>query len=365
MKLNLNNETVTGMMKKEFILEDLVRPNILKLTPYRCARDDYESGILLDANENSFGAVIPDDDELNRYPSPYQIELKQEIARFRGVDPAQVFVGVGSDEVIDLLIRIFCRPGLDSIIITPPTYGMYKVAAAVNDVEVVNAPLSEDFQLRPEEILKIANEKTKLLFLCSPNNPTGNNLRKEDIIYLIEHFPGMVVIDEAYVDFSQSNSFAEKVSEYPNLVVSQTMSKSFGLAGIRLGMAISSEKLIHIMMKVKAPYNINKLTSKAAIEAFQHIDEMQDHIKQIIAERRRVTDALKQISTVREIYPSDANFILFRIENAYNIYKEIAESGVVVRYRGNEILCEDTIRMTIGKPKENEEFLKRLQKLLS
>lgn len=353
------------MEKTDFILENLVRPNILRLTPYRCARDDYDSGILLDANENSLGAAIPDDDELNRYPSPYQNELKAEIGKFRGVAPSQVFVGVGSDEVIDLLIRIFCRPGTDSIIITPPTYGMYKVAAAVNDVDVVTVPLTEDFQLRPEEILTAASENTRILFLCSPNNPTANDLKKEDIVYLIERFPGIVVVDEAYIDFSKSESYATLTSRYPNLVVAQTMSKSFGLAGIRLGIAIASAPIIQIMMKVKAPYNINKLTSKMAIEAFAHLDDMKTKIEQIFTERERIVKELKTVAAVQQIFPSDANFILFRIENAYQLYKEIAESGVVVRYRGNEIHCENTLRMTIGTPHENDEFLKRLKKLTS
>ncbi len=365
MKQNQNREALTDMKKNDFILEDLVRPNILRLTPYRCARDDYESGILLDANENSLGAAIPDDDELNRYPSPYQNELKAEIGKFRGVEPSQVFVGVGSDEVIDLLIRIFCRPGTDAIIITPPTYGMYKVAAAVNDVEVINVPLTEDFQLRPEEILEAANDKTRILFLCSPNNPTANDLKKEDILYLIEHFNGIVVVDEAYIDFSKSDSFATLTMEYPNLVVAQTMSKSFGLAGIRLGIGIASAPIIQIMMKVKAPYNINKLTSKMAIEAFAHLGDIKTKIDQIITERDRVVKELETISAVQRIFPSDANFILFRIENAYHLYKEIAESGVVVRYRGNEIHCENTLRMTIGTPAENDAFLKRLRNLTS
>ncbi len=219
--------------------------------------------------------------------------------------------------------------------------------------------------MRPEEILEASSDKTRILFLCSPNNPTANDLKKEDILYLIEHFNGIVVVDEAYIDFSKSDSFAALTTEYPNLVVAQTMSKSFGLAGIRLGIGIASAPIIQIMMKVKAPYNINKLTSKVAIEAFAHLDDMKTKIDEIISERVRVVNVLETMPAVKRIYPSDANFILFRIENAYNLYKEIAESGVVVRYRGNEIHCENTLRMTIGTPAENEAFLKRLQDLTS
>jgi len=351
------------MKKSEAEIEKLIRPNILALKPYRCARDDYDSGILLDANENSLGSNIGDEDDLHRYPSPYQEAFKEKFARFRSVNPNQIFTGNGSDEPIDLLIRIFCRPGNDAIITTPPTYGMYKVSAGVNDVENVEIPLTPDFQPQTDKILEAADERTKILFLCSPNNPTGNLLKQTDVVRLAEEFPGIVVIDEAYIDFATTDSWASKLSHFDNLVVLQTLSKSFGLAGIRLGVALSSPYIIDMMNRVKAPYNINKLTSKAANEALEHIDKMHESVEELLAQRKRLERELAKRKYVKHIFPSDANFLLFRIENALKIYREIADSGVVIRYRGDQIHCDDCLRVTVGTEDENTAFLEHLDQL--
>ncbi|TNE70740.1 histidinol-phosphate transaminase [bacterium] len=343
----------------------LVRPNILALAPYRCARDDYDSGILLDANENSNGPNIPGAEGLNRYPSPYQWELKEKIGAFRGVPKENIFVGVGSDEPIDLLIRVFCEPGTDAIVITPPTYGMYKVAASINNVPVVSIPLTPDFQLKTDDILAASTEKTKILFLCSPNNPTGNDLNHADIERLIREFPGIVVVDEAYIDFSDKPSFASRVTEFENLVVLQTLSKSFGLAGIRLGIAFASTEVIGFLSKIKAPYNINQLTSDAAIKAFEHLDEMKRSVQELIEQRRFLETEFAKIPQVEKIYPSDSNFILIRVPNALHIYRTLPNLGVVIRYRGDQIHCEETLRITVGTAQENRTLVEAFKQVLA
>jgi histidinol-phosphate aminotransferase len=352
-------------MKKNVDLHQLIRPNILELTPYRSARDDFDSGILLDANENSFGSPYAHSEELNRYPMPDQNILRTRIADFRKVKKEQVFVGVGSDEAIDLLFRIFCTPNHDRVLITPPTYGMYAVSASINDVAVDRVLLTPEFQLDVEKTLAQVTEQTKLLFLCSPNNPSGNRLRTSDIQRLIEQFDGIVVLDEAYIDFCAEGSMAELVHAYPNLVILQTLSKAFGLAGIRLGIAIASPEIISYMQRVKAPYNVNKLTSKAAIQAFDHLDKVDEHVEAILKERTKVIKRLKRLSAVEQVFPTDANFLIFRIPNALEIYKKLAEEGVVVRYRGNEPHCENCLRLTIGTPDENEAFFNALNRVLS
>jgi len=352
-------------MKKKFNIENLVRDNILNLKPYRSARDDFDSGILLDANENSFGSPFENDLELNRYPMPYQEELRTKIAAFRNVEMENVFVGVGSDEAIDLLFRIFCSPVKDRIIINPPTYGMYKVSANINDVRIDEVLLTEDFQLQTEKILNRVTDFTKLIFVCSPNNPTANDIDRKDIIALLENFDGLVVVDEAYIDFSEQDSFAKAVKEYPNLIVLQTLSKAFGLAGIRLGIAIAHPEVIKYMMKVKAPYNINKLTSQAALKAFDNLDSVNKNISLIKNEKSRLIAALQKTEQVDRIFPSDANFLIFRIEDAFQIYKQLAELGVIIRYRGNEPRCENCLRLTVGTKEENEKFLNALIKILN
>ncbi len=350
-------------MTPPFDLDSLVRPNIRSLVPYRCARDDYDSGILLDANENSIGAVTGDDG-LNRYPDPHQNELRARIAAIRGCRPDQIFCGVGSDEAIDLLIRIFCVPGRDRIVITPPTYGMYKVAAKVNDVGVDEWPLTPDFQLDMSSVPRPVSG-VPLLFLCSPNNPTGNNLRREDIIRVIESFPGIVVVDEAYIDFTDQKSFVAELDRYPNLVVLQTFSKSYGLAGIRLGLAFASEALISWMLRVKAPYNINKLTMEVALKALELTGNFRANVDLLNAEREKVARALADIPAVRKVHPSHSNFILAVVDNAHAVYKTMADAGVVIRYRGDQLHCDSTLRITIGTPDENERMLAMLREVTS
>ncbi len=352
-------------MKKKLDIEKLVRDNIRDLKPYRSARDDFDSGILLDANENGLGAPFQNDLELHRYPMPHQDALRDKIAAFRSINREQVFVGVGSDEAIDLLFRIFCTPGKDRVITNPPTYGMYKVSATINDVAVDEVLLTEDFQLRPSAILEAVTPSTKLIFVCSPNNPTANSINNLDIISVLENFNGIVVVDEAYIDFSDQQSFASILADYPNLVVLQTLSKSFGLAGIRLGVALASPDVIDYMMKVKAPYNVNKLTSKAALQAFDNLDKMNENVQTLIGERDLMTKKLEAIPEVLKVFPSDANFLLFRINNAYDVYQKLAEEGVVIRYRGNEPFCEECLRLTIGTPEENNVFLTALNKVLT
>lgn len=338
-----------------FDLESLVRPNIRRLVPYRCARDDYDQGILLDANENAIGPVVGGGD-LNRYPDPRQEALRRAIAQARGCRPEQIFCGVGSDEAIDLLIRIFCVPGQDAITITPPTYGMYKVAAHVNDVAVNEWPLTPDFQLDLSNVPRPASG-VPLLFLCSPNNPTGNTLRREDMERVIAGFPGIVVVDEAYIDFTDQPSFVTELDRYPNLVVLQTFSKSYGLAGIRLGLAFASEAIIDYMLRVKAPYNVNTLSAEVALRALGASGTFRHHVDLIRSERSRVTEALRAMPAVRKVHPSDANFLLAVVDGAYRVYRTMADRGVVIRYRGDQPHCEDGLRITIGTPDENDRML--------
>ncbi|MCC5904679.1 MAG: histidinol-phosphate transaminase [Balneolaceae bacterium] len=346
-------------------IESLVRKNIRNLAPYRSARDDFEKGLLLDANENSLGSPVRNTLDLHRYPTPTHDNLRKRIAVWRQVDYENVILGVGSDEPIDLLMRIFCEPGKDSIITTPPTYGMYKVAAGVNDVNIKEVLLTENFQLRPDEILKAADKQTKLLLLCSPNNPTANDLKRTDILKLVARFPGIVVVDEAYIDFSGQESMAPMVQQYPNLVVLQTFSKSFGLAGIRLGIAFSNPQIIHYMRNVKAPYNISKLTADLALKAFDNMDLVKFNIEKILEEREYVAGQLSQAPGVEKVYPSDANFLLFKIQNAKEIWRQLAEKEIIIRYRGHEPLCENCLRVTIGMPDENVRFLKTLKEIIS
>lgn len=351
-------------MKNSFDLDKLVRPNIKKLIPYHSAREDFEEGLLLDANENSLGAPFTDTDKLHRYPDPTQKKLRLLISEWRGLRKENIFTGVGSDEGIDLLFRIFCKPGEDRVITTPPTYGMYGVSAAINDIAVDRVLLEpESFQPNITNILRAVTENTKLLFLCSPNNPTGNTFNRQHITELLEQFPGIVVLDEAYIDFSKQESWASKIAEYPNLVVLQTMSKSFGLAGIRMGITYATEDIISYMMKVKAPYNVNKLTSEKAIEGMQNWDTVQFQVEAIRKERKKLREKLTNLEQVQRVYPSDANFLLVKINDARTIYNELARQDIIVRYRGNEPHCENCLRITVGTPDENERLISAIKKL--
>lgn len=353
-------------MSNPFNIDQLVRPNIKNLSPYHSARQDFNEGILLDANENSLGAPFNDDNNLHRYPDPSQQKLRDLISEWRGVRKENIFTGVGSDEGIDLLFRIFCRPGRDRVLTLPPTYGMYSVSANIHDIAIDEVLLDQqNFQPQVEEILEAARPETKILFLCSPNNPTANTFEKKRIERLIEGFQGIVVLDEAYIDFSEEKSWASKVAGYPNLVVLQTLSKSFGLAGIRLGITYASEDIINYMMKVKAPYNVNKLTAQQAIKGFQNLETVEFHLQAIQKERKRLRSKLEQLSSVQHIYPSDANFLLVRIDNAKKFYDKLTKQNIIVRYRGHEPHCENCLRITVGTPDENDQLISALKELTS
>ncbi|TYZ64847.1 hypothetical protein PybrP1_008151 [[Pythium] brassicae (nom. inval.)] len=387
-------QSMSALASTDDEVERLIRPNILALTPYRCARDDYDEGVLLDANENSLGPTLSSDNALRtelleRYPDPYQRELKQAIADFRNaassehkVQTNNIFLGVGSDEAIDLVIRVACVPRVDSILITPPTYGMYQVCANIHDVAIISVPLKVEaspenpkglkeglalpsFHIDPQAILKAATPATKIIFLCSPGNPTANALRTTDILTILNNksYKGFVVVDEAYVDFSDIASLCTLVKAFPRLVVLQTLSKGFGLAGIRLGSAFGDPRLIQVLNNVKAPYNINKLTAKVALEAFSNIGELHRKVAIIKSEKQRVISALRQLPFIRAIYASDSNFVLFQLPHALQVYRQMADRGVVIRYRGNQLLLNDCLRATIGSPEENDAMLKLLEEV--
>jgi histidinol-phosphate aminotransferase len=345
-----------------FDLNSLLRDNIRKLIPYSSARDEFkgEAGIFLDANENSFGS--PGEIPYNRYPDPLQIELKEKISNIKGVPSGNIFIGNGSDEVIDLLMRSFCRPGIDNVIIAPPTYGMYEVSANIHDVFVKKALLTSDFQLDLETISELVDENTKLIFLCSPNNPTGNSMNREDIEIIFNNFHGLVIVDEAYINYSKQRSFISELTEYPNLVVMQTLSKAWGLAGLRIGMAFASDEIIAVFNKVKAPYNINAATQKAAIDALNHTDQVNQWIKETVALREDLVRVLGSFPFVQKVYPSDANFILVKTKDARELYDYLSQEGIVVRDRSKVILCEGCLRITVGTPEENQKLIQSIKK---
>jgi len=369
-------------MNKSFSHTEWVRPNIQDLTSYTSARDQYgqDQGILLDANELGLGPAIPSTDAgqlvstntLHRYPDPYQRELRTAIAKLRGVHADQVFTGNGSDEAIDLIIRLFCEPAKHRILCTPPTYGMYKVSARIHDIAVDQAPLNPDFSLHPKAIIDAISPETRVLFLCSPNNPTGTIANESDLRYLCEHAGCLVVIDEAYIDFSQAESMAKSLEEFPNLIVLQTLSKSFGLAGIRLGIALASKDIIAYFDKIKAPYNINSLSAEVALSALQQPEIMRVKVQEILLERTYVTERLELLKQILNsepislgaIFPSQANFVLFQIDQALRIQQALAEQKVIVRYRGNELHCENSLRLSIGSREENNSFFEALINVL-
>jgi histidinol-phosphate aminotransferase len=363
-------------MNKSFSLTDWVRPNIQELTSYTSARDQYgqDEGILLDANELGLGAALPKSsyagpsDSLHRYPDPYQRKLRAAVGKLRGLDPDQVFTGNGSDEAIDLIIRLFCEAGKHRILCTPPTYGMYKVSARIHDIEVDDAPLHPDFGLNPTAIINAISPQTRVLFLCSPNNPTGNQMSEADLVYICTHAPCIVVIDEAYIDFAPSQSMTKALAEFPNLIVLQTLSKSFGLAGIRLGIALASKEIIAYFDKIKAPYNVNSLTAKVALSALLQPEIMQAKVQETLQERDYVIKRLELLKqqlvdspiALGTIFPSQANFVLFQIDQALRIQEALAEQKVILRYRGNELHCENSLRLSIGSRSENNAFFEAL-----
>ena len=344
-------------MKK---IEELLRENVRTLKPYSSARDEYsgEAYVFLDANENAYGAVI--DGDYHRYPDPYQRDLKQEIAKLKAVDASKIFLGNGSDEAVDLLLRAFCDPGKDNIILMPPTYGMYGVAAAIHDITVKEVPLTEAFQIDTDSVLKAVDQQTKLIFVCSPNNPTGNCMAADSIIRLLEDFSGMVVVDEAYSDFMPEKSFLGYIETYPNLVVLQTFSKAWGLAGLRLGMAFADEIVIDALNKIKAPYNINCVTNKLAHLALQQKDKKDRAVSLLLYERNQLAQKLASLDFVEKVYPSEANFLLIRVRDPEFLYKKLLENGIVVRNRSSLLGCQGCLRITVGTTEENRQLLSAL-----
>lgn len=350
-------------------LRDLVRKNIQSLKPYSSARHEFEgkASVFLDANENAFGSPsLPAGEELalryNRYPDPLQWQLKFQLARIKGVPAENIFIGNGSDEVIDLAYRIFCNPGTDNVIVCPPTYGMYEVSGNINDVEIRKVNLTPDFQLDTEAILNAADHNTKLLFICSPNNPTGNNMNRADIELLLNNFPGIVIIDEAYINYSNQKTFIQELTEYSNVIVMQTLSKAWGLAALRLGLCYASMDIINLFNKVKPPYNINLASQELGLQALQQTAQVNEWIRITVNEREELTKTLLQFPFIKKIYKSDANFLLVKVTDADGLYKYLTLNEVVVRNRNKEILCEGCLRITIGTPEENKTLIKLLNK---
>ncbi|MGI9035875.1 MAG: histidinol-phosphate transaminase [Pyrinomonadaceae bacterium] len=346
-----------------FILENLVRENIKRLTPYSSARKEFTGAaqIFLDANENSFGSPL--ERNYNRYPDPMQRKIKEKIAAVNNIKSPEIFIGNGSDEAIDLLFRSFCEPRRDNILICPPTYGMYQVSAEINDVAVKRANLNENFQLDFGAIKKVIDAKTKLLFICSPNNPTGNNAcARQEILNLAKNFAGIVIVDEAYIHFSREKSLTDEINNFPNLVVLQTFSKAWGLAGLRVGLAFANAEIISIFNRVKPPYNISEIAQEAVLKALKNSEKIKETIEKIIAEREKLIKNLREFSFVKKIYPTDANFVLVKTIDAEMIYKFLLDEKIVVRNRSNVELCANCLRVTIGTPTENELLLKALEK---
>lgn len=339
-------------------LQELVRPNIWALTPYSCARDEYKgkaASVFLDANESPYNAPF------NRYPDPTQWEVKELLAKIKGVRPEQIFLGNGSDEAIDLVFRVFCCPGKDNVVAIAPTYGMYQVCADINDVAYRPVLLNEDFSLSADRLLAAVDENTKAIFLCTPNNPTGNNLETKEIEKVITHFDGIVVIDEAYADFSQAPQFRNQLEAYPNIIVLNTMSKAWGSAAIRMGMAFAGEEIIELFNRVKYPYNINLLSQQQALALLKETGKVHDWLRMILNERAKMLPAFAELSVCKRVYPTDANFFLAKMTDANAIYHYLIEQGIVVRNRNSVQLCGQCLRITIGTPSENNAILAALR----
>ena len=347
-------------------IRSLLRPHLLNLVPYSSARDEFKgtAKVFLDANENALGSTSTD--KYRRYPDPYQVELKSKIGAMKKVSPENIFLGNGSDEPIDLLLRAFCNPGKDRIIITPPTYGMYEVSANINDVGIIRVPLNkEDFSINVTQILKSIEPGVKIIFLCSPNNPTGNSIEKEAIIEILEKFQGLVVLDEAYIDFSPEESMIKDLKHYRRLIILQTFSKAWGLAAVRLGVLYADEEIITILNMIKPPYNIGRATQDLAPDALTRQDRMKAMVKDILKYKKQLELYLSEIDAVKKVYPSDANFLLVRIDNAHDVYLKLIESKVIVRDRSKVELCEDCLRITVGTAAENKKLTEELKKICS
>lgn len=351
-----------------FNLFSLIRKNIINITPYISARSEHsieeKKSIFLDANENSFGSTLEYKNYYNRYPDPFQNELKRKISNIKKIPSSNIFLGNGSDEIIDLIYRIFSIPKMDHSIIFPPTYGMFEIIGKINDVDLVKIPLTKnDYQLDVEKIKRVFNKNSKILFICSPNNPTGNDINRISIEKIINTFPGIVVIDEAYIDFSKEKSFIEKLDKFPNMIVLQTLSKSWGLAGIRIGICFASNLIINFMNKIKYPYNINIFSQKIAIEALDNKNIFFNNIKRILYEKKYMINALNKISIIEKIYPSSSNFIFVKILfSSKNLYQYLIRKKIFVRDRSNIFLCKNCLRITIGTHEENKYLIKFIKK---
>ena len=348
-------------MIKTFNINTLTRENIKKLEAYSSARNEFkglvDNVIFLDANENPF------ENGINRYPDPMQNKLKKKLEEIHKVSEEQMLLGNGSDEVLDLLFRAFCEPKTDNIITLPPTYGMYKVLADVNDIEVKEVVLDADFQPNIDAILNEVNANTKLLFLCSPNNPTGNSFTEASVLKLLQEFNGLVVIDEAYIDFSKQKSWLKRIEEFPNLIITQTLSKAYGMAGIRLGICYASKEIISILNRIKPPYNVNELTQQKALSRLSDLKQIRHQISDLLVERQRLSESLETISYVQTIYPSDANFILIKVDDATKRYNQLIEKNIVIRNRSKQHLCDNCLRLTIGTPLENKKLIEAFKAL--
>lgn len=344
-----------------FNLNKVIRENVANMKAYSSARDEFTGAtddmVFLDANENPF------ENGVNRYPDPMQKTVKSELANIKGVSQQNILLGNGSDEVIDLLFRAFCEPKIDNVITLPPSYGMYDVSANLNNVAIKEVPLKESFQPNVSAILEAVDENTKIIFLCSPNNPSGNLFDYANVKAIVEGFNGLVVVDEAYIDFASEPSWVSRLAKHPNLIVSQTMSKAFGMAGIRLGVCYGSTEIIEVLNKIKPPYNVNELTQQKALERLVAYEDVQEEIDAVLVERDNLEIALNEISYVEKIYPSDANFLLVKVDDATKRYNQLIEKGIVVRNRTTQYLCKNTLRFTVGTIKENIALVKALKEI--
>lgn len=348
-------------MKNEFNINTLIRETIKNLKPYSSARDEYKEAtgdmVFLDANEN------PYQNGVNRYPDPHQQNVKAQLSKLKGIPVEHILLGNGSDEILDLIFRAFCEPNKDEIITLPPTYGMYSVLANINAIKTIEVTLKTSFQPNVSEILRVANAKTKLLFLCSPNNPTANSFDAVCIEELVSNFKGIVVIDEAYIDFSNADSWISKLSDYPNLIVTQTLSKAYGMAGIRLGACYASKAIITVLKGIKPPYNVNTLTQTRVLERLSKPKAISQEIHKILEQRDWLAQQLESVSCVDIVYPSDANFILVKVDDANKRYSELIHKGIVIRNRSTQALCENCLRFTVGSQQENIKLITALRQL--
>ena len=354
---DFKSSPLRGDKRGAFTLSSFLRPNIASLKPYSSARDEYSGAeaLFFDANENPFNAPY------NRYPDPYQHKLKKKIAALKGVNPENIFLGNGSDEAIDLLFRAFCIPGKENVVSIDPTYGMYQVAADINDIEVKQVLLTPDFELDADALLAAVDENTKMIFICSPNNPTANCFVEQEMIKVIDGFEGIVVIDEAYIDFAPDKSLLKKLENYPNLVILQTFSKAWGVAAIRLGMAFASEEIISVLSKIKYPYNLNILTQEKALEFLENEEQKQMWVETILKEKERLKEAFEKNPLIKKIYPSDANFLLVKVDNPTEIYDFMVERKLIIRDRSKVSLCEGCLRITVGTAEENDRLIEALK----